>query len=92
MLFEQMRPLKTRAIDENEDFETATLRSDHRWLAFEYLPFEIEIIRELDWIKNCDNFYLNTHITGLNNLVKITLAMYFVDNITRLRSLFSFIP
>ena len=57
-----------------------------------YLFFEIEIIRELDWIKNCDNFYLNTHITGLNNLVKITLAMYFVDNITRLRSLFSFIP
>ena len=64
IFFEQIRPLVTRALDENwKDSESAILWYEHGWLAFEHLPFEIEIIRELGWIKNYDILHSNTPIT-----------------------------
>ena len=61
--------LKTRAKNENWKIsETANLRCEHYYLAFGYLLFEIEIIRELCSIEVCGRLHSNTQSFNIDRL------------------------
>ena len=68
VLFELIRALKTRVMDENrKNSETASLWYERSQLAFEYLLYDFQVIGKLDWFVNCDTLLSNTPITNIYN-------------------------